>query len=105
YLTKSRSSKDSKKYIPEYECSNKECKRRYTATTGTIFHSSKLPLRYWYAAMFLLFVSKKGINSVEMAKQLNITQRSAWFLIHRIRDMVKEVSPEKLSGVVASDEA
>jgi transposase-like protein len=104
YISKSRSPKPSKKDIPEYRCANKYCKKCYTATTATIFHSSKLPLRYWFGAMFLLFVSKKGISSLEVAKQLNVTQRTAWFLMHRIRDMVKQVAPEKLNGIVACDE-
>lgn len=104
YTTKSRSSKGNKKDIPEYRCANKECTKKFTATVGTIFHASKLSLRLWYAAIFLITTSKKGISSVQLSEQLQITQKSAWHLLHRIRAMFKETAPHMLKGIVEVDE-
>src|SRR5882724_8722078 len=72
YTTKSRSTKPSKKDIPEYRCAKKE----FTATCGTIFQSSKISLRTWYACIFLITTSKKGISSLQLSAQLGITQKS-----------------------------
>jgi transposase-like protein len=104
YTTKSRSNKPSKAGIPEYRCANKECAKKFSATKGTIFESSKIPLRTWYAAIFLLTTSKKGISSVQLAEQLQVTQKTSWFLNHRIREMFKETAPDMLTGVVEADE-
>lgn len=104
YTTKSRSTKPSKKDIPEYRCANKECTKKFSATTGTIFQSSKIPLRTWFAAIFLLTTSKKGISSVQLGEQLGVTQKTAWFLNHRIRQMFLETAPHMLKGIVEIDE-
>lgn len=104
YTTKSRSNKPSKKDIPEYRCANKDCTKKFSVTKGTIFEASKIPLRTWYAAIYLLTSSKKGISSVQLAEQLHVTQKTAWFLNHRIREMFKETAPEMLKGIVEADE-
>ena len=104
YTTKSRSSKGNKKDIPEYRCANKECTKKFTATVGTIFQSSKISLRTWFAAIYLLTTSKKGISSIQLSEQLQVTQKTAWFLNHRIRTMFKETAPELLKGTVEVDE-
>lgn len=103
-ITKSRSPKPSKKGIPEYRCKDKKCAKKFSATTGTIFQSSKIPLRTWYAAIHLLTTSKKGISSIQLSTQLGVTQKTAWFLNHRIRQMFKETAPEMLTGIVEVDE-
>ena len=100
YVTKSRSTNPSKKNVPEYRCAAKTCAKKFSATTGTIFESSKIPLRIWYAAIFLLTTTKKGISSVQLGVQLDITQKTAWFLNHRIRQMFKETAPEMLKGLL-----
>ena len=61
-------------------------------------------MRTWYAAIFLLTTSKKGISSVQLGVQLDITQKTAWFLNHRIRQMFLETAPEMLKGIVEVDE-
>ena len=104
YTTKSRSVKGNKKDIPEYRCANKECTKKFTVTVGTIFHASKLPLRLWFAAIYLITTSKKGISSVQLSEQLQITQKVAWHLLHRIREMFKETAPTMLKGIVEVDE-
>ena len=104
YTTKSRSSKATKKDVPEYRCADKKCAKKFSATTGTIFQASKIPLRTWFAAIYLLTTSKKGISSLQLATQLDVTQKTAWFLNHRIRQMFKETAPEMLKGIVEVDE-
>lgn len=104
YVTKSRSVKSIKKGVPEYRCADKECTKKFTVTTGTIFHASKISLRTWYAAIFLIITSKKGISSVQLSEQLQVTQKTAWHLLHRIREMFKETAPEMLKGIVEVDE-
>lgn len=104
YTTKSRSVKPSKKDVPEYRCANKECAKKFSVTKGTIFESSKIHLRTWYAAIYLITTHKKGISSLQLAEDLQITQKSAWFVLHRIREMYKESAPEMLSDVVQLDE-
>jgi transposase-like protein len=104
YTTKSRSTKPSKKDVPEYRCADKNCAKKFSATTGTIFQSSKIPLRTWYAAIFLLTTSKKGISSIQLGTQLGVTQKTAWFLNHRIRQMFLDTAPDMLTGIVEVDE-
>ena len=104
YTTKTRSKSAAKKDIPEYRCANKECTKNFSATKGTIFESSKIPLRTWYAAIFLLTTNKKGISSVQLGEQLQVTQKTAWFLNHRIREMYRETAPDMLEGIVEADE-
>jgi len=104
YVTKNRSSNAAKKDIPEYRCSEKNCSKKFSVTTGTIFHSSKISLRTWYAAIYLITTSKKGISSVQLSEQLQVTQKTAWYLLHRIREMFKETEPTMLKGIVEVDE-
>lgn len=84
-----------------FKCSS--CRKRFTVRTGTVFTESKLPLHKWYLAVFLLSSSKKGISSVQLAKQIGVTQKTAWFLGHRIRETYLLNKP-KLSGFVEIDE-
>lgn len=104
YTTKSRSTKPSKQGVPEYRCASKECTKKFSVTKGTIFESSKIPLRTWYAAIFLLTTSKKGVSSLQLAAQLRVTQKTAWFINHRIREMFLETAPDMLTGIVEADE-
>ena len=73
-----------------FRCRAKECKKDFTVTTGTIFHNSNISLRIWFASIFLATTHKKGISSVQLALDLGITQKTAWFVLHRIREMLKE---------------
>lgn len=79
-----------------YKCSNNDCYKKFTVKVGTIFQNSKIPMRIWYAAIFLATTHKKGISSVQLALDLGITQKSAWFVLHRIREMLKDKSPKML---------
>ncbi len=87
-----------------FKCKAKECGKKFTVTTGTTFENTKISLRLWFAAMYLCTAHKKGISSLQLSRDLNITQKTAWFLLHRIREMLNINTGEKLSGTVEVDE-
>lgn len=87
-----------------FKCANSACYKKFTVTTGTIFENSKIGLRTWFAAMYLVSVSKKGVSSLQLADQLGITQKTAWFVLSRIREMLKNNPTEKFTGIVEIDE-
>lgn len=84
-----------------YRCN--QCKEDFTVRTGTIFERSHIPLHKWIYAMYLVVTARKGISSMQLAKEIGITQKSAWFMLGRLReacggDLVK------LQGIVEIDE-
>lgn len=87
-----------------YKCRNKECYKKFTGKVGTIYENSKIPLRTWFGAIYLCTAHKKGISSCQLAKDLGITQKTAWFVLHRIREMLKEKAPQMLKNAVQVDE-
>lgn len=87
-----------------FKCGEKQCYKKFTVTVGTIFENSKIGLRTWFAAMYLISTSKKGVSSLQLAEQLGVTQKTAWFVLHRIREMLKDNDTEKLDGSVQVDE-
>jgi hypothetical protein len=82
----------------------KDCKRQFTATVGTIFEESLIGLDKWLPAIWLLSGDRNGISSCEVARALKVQQRTAWFILHRIRTMMSPANPEPLGGVVEADE-
>ncbi len=105
YITKSRSNKVSKRDIPAYRCADKTCGKKFTVTVGTIFESSHIALRTWFAAIYLISAHKKGISSLQLSRDLDITQKTAWFLLYRVREMFKETAPDILKDVVQLDDS
>ncbi len=87
-----------------YKCKAKECHKKFTVTTGTIFENTKISLRLWFATIYLATAHKKGISSLQLSRDLNITQKTAWFLLHRVRAMLANNAPEMLEGTVEVDE-
>lgn len=87
-----------------YKCATTGCGRKFSALVGTIFENTKLPLRTWFAAIFLISTSKKGISATQFAAQFNIGLKAAWHLFHRIRTGAKQAKPEELEGTVQIDE-
>ena len=86
-----------------YKC--KACRQQFTVRIGTIFDESKLPLSKWLMAIHLMTSSKKGISSHQISRELGCTQKTAWFLNHRIREaMRQEPLAGMLSGNVEMDE-
>ncbi len=90
--------------IPSYRCSEPKCKLPFTVRTGTIFEGSKVELRKWFQAAYEITVCKNGISSVELGKRIGVSQKTAWFINHRLRSMLIETAPELLTGVVEVDE-
>lgn len=84
-----------------YRCAS--CRRDFTIKTGTLFGESKLPIRTWFLAIYLLTTSKKGISSIELAQQVGVSQKTAWFMDHRIREAMQQ-GDGKLFGDVEIDE-
>src|ERR1035437_8923101 len=82
----------------------KSCKRQFSVRTGTIFEDSPIPLDKWMAAIWLIANSKNGISSYELGRALGLTQKSAWFLLHRIRLAMQTGSFDKMSGTIEVDE-
>src|SRR3954467_13156135 len=82
----------------------KECKKQTSVKVGTIFEDSALGLDKWLPAVWLIANSKNGISSHELARALGITQKSAWFMLHRIRLAMQTGSFDKLDGEVEVDE-
>jgi transposase-like protein len=87
-----------------FKCKAKECSKKFTVTTGTVFENTKISLRLWFAAIYLQTAHKKGISSLQLSRDLNITQKTAWFILHRVREMLTENSPAMLDGTVEVDE-
>jgi transposase-like protein len=85
-----------------YQCN--ECRFQFTATTGTVYHDTHLPLCKWFLAIALITESKKGISANQLKRALGVNYRTAWYLAHRIRKAMVEANQPKLSGVVEVDE-
>lgn len=84
-----------------YRCN--PCKLDFTVRTGTIFERSHVPLHKWVYAMYLLVTARKGISSMQLAKEIGITQKSAWFVLQRLREACGN-DLKMLQGVVEMDE-
>jgi len=83
------------------------CKGQFTATVGTVFERSKVPLTKWWLASHLLGSSKKGMSAHQLHRMLGVTYKTAWFMAHRIREAMVEADPPPLGGkdkVVEADE-
>src|SRR5437879_1899276 len=87
-----------------YQCGKKHPLRQFTLKTGTIFEDSPIGLDKWLMAMWLVVNCKNGISSYEIHRAIGVTQKSAWFMSHRVRLALGMESSEKLSGHVEADE-
>jgi transposase-like protein len=87
-----------------WQCSKKHPKRQFSAKVGTIFEDSAMGLDKWLPAVWQVVNCKNGISSYEMARGLGVTQKTAWFMNHRIRLAVQNGSFEKMIGEVEADE-
>lgn len=85
-----------------YKCA--DCQKKFNAKIGTIFENTKIPLSKWFVSIYIATSHKKGISSIQLNKDVGITQKSAWFVLHRIREMLKAKAPYMLNGTVEIDE-
>src|SRR5882724_7359466 len=84
-----------------YRCA--KCKKDFTIVTGTVFGETKLPLRKWFIAIYLLSNTSKGISSIQLAKHVGVTQKTGWFMDHRLRSAMKQ-NKGLLTGICEADE-
>ena len=86
----------------QFDCDS--CRYQFSATAGTIFHDTHLPLWKWFLATYLLCESRKGMSANQMKRMLKVTYKTAWYLCHRIRAAMLETGRAKLTGTVEVDE-
>jgi hypothetical protein len=99
-----RKSKKENKRETIYQCLEPTCKQQFSATSGTIFHDTHLPLQKWFIAVALITNAKKGMSAIQLQRDLGIgSYRTAWYLYHRIRKAMEQ-SGDLLNGTVEIDE-
>jgi len=89
-----------------YQCN--ACREPFTVTVGTLYERSKIPLHKWLAATHLLMASKKGMSALQISRMLGLPYKTAWFMMHRIRESLKPSPSDALGGtnkVVEADES
>ena len=82
----------------------RDCKSYFSVRTGTMIENSRLPLRKWAFAVYLYVTSLKGVSSMKLHRDLGVTQKTAWFMLHRLRDAWSESGLEQFTGPVEVDE-
>jgi len=80
------------------------CQKDFTVRTDTIFAKSHIPLDKWLYAIYQVVTARKGISSMQLSKEIGITQKSAWFMLQRIREACKDDNNDFLKGIVEADE-
>jgi transposase-like protein len=99
-ITREKKGKNQRTRI--YQCLEKECGKQFSATSGTIFNDTHLPLTKWFMAIALICEAKKGMSAMQVQRHLGVNYRTAWHLCHRIREAMQEGG--LLTGVVETDE-
>jgi transposase-like protein len=87
-----------------WKCKNKECRKQFSVKVGTLLEDSAIPLDKWLVSIWLIANSKNGISSHELSRAIGLTQKSAWFVLHRIRLAMQTGTFQKLDGEVEVDE-
>lgn len=87
-----------------WKCRNNTCRKQFSATTGTIFHGSKVSLRTWLLVIAQMCASKNGMAAREVERLYGLTPKTAWFITHRIREAMKAQAPHMLIGTIVADE-
>lgn len=88
-----------------YQCLEPSCKRQFSATAGTIFHDSHLPLTKWFMAVAMIADAKKGVSAKQLQRHLGIgSYKTAWYMAHRIRKAMEDTEGSLLKGTVEVDE-
>lgn len=87
-----------------YRCREKECAKRFSVKTGTVMQSSNLDYQVWAIAMYLMSTNIKGVSSMKLHRDLNVTQKTAWHLAHRLRECMGNKGGMPFFGPVEADE-
>ena len=80
------------------------CEKNFSCLVGTIFENTKISLRKWFMAMYLISTHKKGVSSVQLSVDIDVTQKTAWFILHKLRTLFANYNNAELSDVVQCDE-
>src|SRR5437763_10905578 len=88
----------------DYRWRCRGCTKMFTVRTGTVFAETRLALRIWVYAIWKACSSKKGISALQLSREMEITHKSALFILRRIRHGLGELAPEKLTGTIEVDE-
>ena len=80
------------------------CGKNFSCKVGTIFEDSNLPLAKWFVAMYLISSNKKGVSSCQLARDISVTQKTAWYVLHKVRSLYAQYDTDTLSGEVECDE-
>ena len=86
----------------QFDCDS--CRYQFSVTAGTIFHDSHLPLKKWFAAVYLMCEARKGVSANQLKRTLKVAYKTAWYLCHRVRAALKDADTEPLKGTVEVDE-
>ena len=102
-ITRKTASKNKRAQV--YQCLEPSCKGQFSATNGSIFHDSHLPLHKWFMAIALIVDAKKGISAKQVQAHLGIgSYKTAWYVCHRVRKAMVDSDPKPLTGTVEIDE-
>lgn len=83
----------------------RECRKQFSVLTGTVFHGTKVPLRKWVLVVFEMAASKNGVSAREVQRKYDVCPRTAWFMMHRIREaMANKGLVQRMAGVIVADE-
>jgi len=85
-----------------YDCAG--CGYQFSVLAGSVFHDTKLPLRKWFVATYLMCESKKGMSANQLKRTLGVSYKTAWYLCHRIRAAMGSVAVSQLNGIIETDE-
>lgn len=88
----------------KYKCGNRECYKKFSVKVGTIFEASNISLSKWFIGVYLSCSHKKGVSSYQLGKDIGVSQKCAWFMLHRIREMMRPKENIKLDNIVEVDE-
>jgi transposase-like protein len=89
---------------PKFQCREKGCRKQFSMKRGTVMEDSPIPITKWMPCMWLIANDKNGISSCELARALGVTQKTAWFMLHRVRVTMEANPLQKMSGAVEIDE-
>lgn len=103
-LTPPKDENENKKIYHPYKCSHKECRLKFNSTTNTIFQGTKLPLTDWFFLIYSQSINLKNVSSRQNGRNFDLTSKTMWSVMHKIRSVLKQDDNLTLSDVVEVDE-
>ncbi len=88
-----------------WKCRATRCRKQFSVKVGTIMNESAIPLEKWLPVMWMVANCKNGVSSCEISRDMGVTQKTAWFMLHRVREAMQDKTATKLSGEVEVDES